>query len=122
MTANIDMTYDYSNNGNAQCDEEKGTHKLAETDTDRNEISKTSIDVPDIEEHNLTFWGIVAIQAAYSTAGGVISMPKIFGTLGYVAGLLTYFITAFVCDVVLASKGRCKHFNDVGYELAGNRK
>ena len=81
----------------------------------------------DTKENKLTLWEITALQAAYSTAGGIVSMPYMFGTFGYVLGpivlalwlLLVYSIAAFVCDVVLASNGRCKHFSDVGYELGG---
>ena len=79
-------------------------------------------------ESKLTFWEIVAIQASYSAAANIFQIPSMIGTWGYVLGPivfalwfgLVYFVAAFVCDVVTASKGRCKHYSGVGYELAGN--
>ena len=75
----------------------------------------------------LTFREIVAIQASYSAAANIFQIPSTIGIYGYVFGpvvfalwfFLEYYIAAFVCDVVAASRGRCKHFSDVGFELMG---
>ena len=73
------------------------------------------------EGKKLRYWDIVVIHATYSTAGGIVVMPYMFGQLGYVLGpivlglwmFLLYCINAFVCDIVLASGGRCKTLGDV---------
>jgi hypothetical protein len=75
----------------------------------------------------LSFWDVTAIQTCFSTAAVVIMMPYMYGQLGYVLALivtavwqvLTYLIACFICDVVLASDGRCKRLADAGYELGG---
>ena len=79
------------------------------------------------EDKKLRYWDIVVIHATYSTAGGIVVMPYMFGQLGYVLGpivlglwmFLLYCINAFVCDIVLASGGRCKTLGDIGAKLAG---
>lgn len=75
----------------------------------------------------LTFRDIVAIQASYSAAANIFQVPSMIGVYGYVLGPivfalwfgLVYYVAAFVCDVVAASRGRCKHYSDVGFELMG---
>ena len=120
-----------NNNSNTMMDNDeemcKSPTNLGEGDTVE-EIFNPVEDVPDRTPSKLTLWEIIAIQASYSSVGGIVVMPFMFGTLGYVLGpivlalwgLLVYFVATFVCDVVLSSEGRCQEFSDVGYELAGH--
>ncbi|KAL7550124.1 hypothetical protein ACHAWF_013360 [Thalassiosira exigua] len=89
--------------------------------------SASSKDWESEEGSDLGFWDIVLLHTAYSTAGGVIMMPYIFGQWGYVLApiliaiwmLLVYGIAAFVCDIITGSKEHVKHHGDVGFELSG---
>jgi hypothetical protein len=90
-----------------------GTVTVEEDEANENGIDDVP-DTIDTKENKLTFWDITALQAAYSTLGYVLGPIVLALWL-----LLVYSTAIFVCDVVLASNGRCKHFSDVGYELGG---
>ena len=59
----------------------KSPTNLREVDTVDDTLNPVD-DVPKTPPSKLTFWEITAIQASYSSVGGIVVMPFMFGTLG----------------------------------------
>ena len=95
--------------------------------TEGGNSKRRSVGASSRNDKKLTYWNIVTIQATYSSAGTVVMVPHFIGQWGYVLGpimlatwmALCYGVACFICDVVLASDGRCRRFSDVGRELGG---
>ena len=96
-----------NNNSNTMMDNDeemcKSPTNLGEGDTVE-EIFNPVEDVPDRTPSKLTLWEIIAIQASYSSVGGIVVMPFMFGTLGYILGPMVLALwskcsTLFACIV-----------------------